>query len=155
MGKADRHRRLTDDQKTAMQDAILEWVSIGQTVRSFCRLPDMPHWTTVHKWANADPEFKTRLLAAKDLGYEAIAEECLEIADTTEEGVTTTEDEDGKKTVTGDMFAHRKLRIETRLKLLAKWDPRRYGDKQQVEHTGTVTLEALVLKSLPANTGAE
>jgi hypothetical protein len=27
-----------------------------------------------------------------------------------------------------DMLGHRKLQVETRLKLLAKWDPRRYGD---------------------------
>ena len=36
---------------------------------------------------------------------------------------------DGTKTVTADMVQHRKLRIETRLKLLACWDPRRYGPK--------------------------
>ena len=26
-----------------------------------------------------------------------------------------------------------KLRVETRLKLLAKWDPKRYGERQQVD----------------------
>lgn len=41
-----------------------------------------------------------------------------------------------------DMLGHRKLQIETRLKLLAKWDPRRYGEK--VEVNGTMTLEQLV-----------
>lgn len=30
------------------------------------------------------------------------------------------------------MGRHLKLRIDTRLKLLAKWDPKRYGDKQLV-----------------------
>ena len=29
----------------------------------------------------------------------------------------------------GDMLGHRKLQIETRLKLLAKWDPKRYGGR--------------------------
>ncbi|HXD37446.1 MAG TPA: hypothetical protein VN624_12375, partial [Rhodanobacter sp.] len=43
-----------------------------------------------------------------------------------------------------DMLGHRKLRIDTRLKLLAKWDPKRYGDKQQLEHSGTLSLENLV-----------
>ena len=27
------------------------------------------------------------------------------------------------------MLGHRKLQVETRLKLLAKWDPKRYGEK--------------------------
>ena len=32
------------------------------------------------------------------------------------------------------MIEHRKLRIDTRLKLLAKWNPKKYGDK--LAHTG-------------------
>ena len=32
--------------------------------------------------------------------------------------------------------ASRRVRIETRLKLLAKWDPKRYGDRLQAELTG-------------------
>jgi len=30
---------------------------------------------------------------------------------------------------TEDMLGHRKLQIETRLKLLAKWNPKKYGDR--------------------------
>ena len=33
-----------------------------------------------------------------------------------------------------DMLGHRKLQIETRLKLLAKFNPKKYGDK--VVHSG-------------------
>jgi hypothetical protein len=32
--------------------------------------------------------------------------------------------------------ANRKLRIYTRLQLLAKWNPKRYGDRVEVEHQG-------------------
>ena len=31
------------------------------------------------------------------------------------------------------MLGHRKLQIETRLKLLAKWSPKKYGEKIQQE----------------------
>lgn len=34
------------------------------------------------------------------------------------------------------MLGHRKLQIETRLKLLAVWDPRRFGNKIDVTSTG-------------------
>lgn len=37
-----------------------------------------------------------------------------------------------------------KNRAEQRLKLLAKWSPKRYGDRQQIEHSGKVSLESLV-----------
>jgi hypothetical protein len=30
------------------------------------------------------------------------------------------------------MLGHRKLQIETRLKLLAKWNPKKYGDRVQL-----------------------
>jgi hypothetical protein len=30
------------------------------------------------------------------------------------------------------MIEHRKLRIETRLKLLAKWNPKKYGDRLDI-----------------------
>jgi hypothetical protein len=34
------------------------------------------------------------------------------------------------------MIAHRKLKIETRLKLLSKWNPKKYGDKMDVTTDG-------------------
>ena len=74
----------------------------------------------------------------------------MEIADTTQVGeIITTKpvvfegavlkDADGKpvmqtETKCADMIEHRKLRIDTRLKLLAKWNPKKYGDK--MAHTG-------------------
>jgi hypothetical protein len=73
-------------------------------------------------------------------GFDAIAEETVAIADTPPAYAKT---EGGMRIDTGDV-AHRKLQIETRLKLLAKWDPKRYGERQHVEHSGKVGLEHLV-----------
>ena len=33
-----------------------------------------------------------------------------------------------------------RLRVDTRLKLLAKWCPKRYGDKLDVEDSGNLTV---------------
>jgi hypothetical protein len=90
-----------------------------------------------------DPELSTAIAYASDVGYDAIAEDCLRIADTpmlgeeiSESETPDGEDADGnpvtKKTVTikkVDMLGHRKLQIETRLKLLAKFNPKKYGDR--------------------------
>jgi hypothetical protein len=35
------------------------------------------------------------------------------------------------------------LQIDTRLRLLGKWDPSRYGDRQAVAHEGGVTLHVI------------
>lgn len=119
-----------------IEDEIVEWISEGKTLRSYCRQDGKPARSTVHDWIHADDAFSARVARGKDVGFAAIADEALEIADTPCEGVTTTVDDDGTKTVTGDMLGHRKLQVETRLKLLACWDPRRYGNKVQVGGDG-------------------
>lgn len=83
---------------------------------------------------DADPDFATRFARARERGADAIAQEALEIADTPVEGVRKEiGGKDGPKEIYEDMLGHRKLQVETRLKLLAKWFPQKYGDK--TEHT--------------------
>ena len=81
---------------------------------------------------------------ARDEGFDQIAAQALIIADTQHEGEIVTEKPDGTvERRREDMLGHRKLQIETRLKLLAKWDPRRYGDKLQVESKNRTAVAAL------------
>jgi hypothetical protein len=84
-----------------------------------------------------DQALATAIAHARDLGYDAIAEDCLNIADTPflGEEVSESEDEKGVKRVTikkVDMLGHRRLQVETRLKLLAKFNPKKYGDKVEL-----------------------
>lgn len=118
---------------------ITERIAKGEPLESICRDAAMPESRTVHRWVNPDerppgvPEsFASDFACARARGFDAIAAECLRIADTPLEGVETTIDEKGVSEKRGDMLGHRKLQIETRLKLLAKWDPKRYGDKLAV-----------------------
>jgi hypothetical protein len=89
----------------------------------------------------ADAAFAAQIARARDQGADAIAEEALAIADTTVEGVTLTTDDRGTKEVRGDMLGHRKLQVETRLKLLAKWSPKKYGEKIEQTINGPITLK--------------
>lgn len=125
-------RRSTYD--PSMADAIIEWISEGKPLREFCRQPNSPAWRTVYDWMDANSDFAARFARARDMGADAIAEEALEIANTPLEGVRReTGGKDGDKNVYEDMLGHRKLQVETRLKLLAKWNPKKYGDK--IDHT--------------------
>lgn len=129
----------------ARADEIYRRISEGETLRSICRDEHMPKWQTVYSWMERNPEFAARFARAREKGFDAIAEEALEIANTPMTGVRTEIGDNGTKEVREDMLGHRKLQIETRLKLLAKWSPKKYGDKQQVELSGKVTLESLVV----------
>lgn len=118
---------------------ICERIARGEPLRAICRDAHMPSWVTVYAWRKSNPQFAQRLQLARDIGYDAIAEEALEIADTPQEGVRTETGKDGRKTVSEDMLGHRKLQVWTRLQLLAKWAPKKYGDKIDVT-TGNESL---------------
>ena len=86
-------------------------------------------------WLALPAEIRAQFDEARDLGYDAIAHDCLQIADDGRRDYQVSED--GREAVDHDHIQRSKLRIETRLKLLARWDPRRYGEKVQLaNHEG-------------------
>ena len=111
---------------------MCERLSAGEPLRQICRDDHMPHWTQVYEWKSRDPELSLRVANAREAGYDAMAEELLEISDTLHFGETQVMGDKNSTTTVADMLGHRKLRIETRLKLLACWNPAKYGNKVQV-----------------------
>ncbi len=113
---------------------ILRLLSSGKPLAEICRSDErFPNPSTWRDWCDEDQALAIAYARARDDGFDAIAVETLSIADTPLEGVRVKIAEDGKTEETReDMLGHRKLQIETRLKLLAKWDPKRYGDKTLV-----------------------
>lgn len=108
---------------------ICERLGDGEPLRQICRDEKMPHWNTIYNWMEKDEDFAVRIARAREAGHDAIAEEALQIANTPIVGQIKTTRADGVEVKEEDMLGHRKLQIETRLKLLAKWNPKRYGDK--------------------------
>jgi len=112
-----------------VEDAICAGLQRGIPLRQLCRDLEVSK-SAVYEWEQADPEFAGRIARARVIGHDELAEQCLEIADTPVEGVERIIKPDGAiEERKGDMLGHRKLQIETRMKLLSKWDPRRYGEK--------------------------
>lgn len=88
--------------------------------------PKFPHWTTWADWCKKDEALGIAHGKARDAGFDAIAQQVMDIADEEPERYTT---DTGKTRLDPTAVAWAKHRAETRLKLLAKWDPRRYGDR--------------------------
>jgi hypothetical protein len=122
---------------------MCELLSEGIPLREICRMEGMPAWRTVYDWMYRDDALgadgvglSASIARARDIGYDAMAEECLIIADTPRLGTKkvyssgSDDDEDSMTVTEEDMLGHRKLQIETRLKLLAKFNPKKYGDRQ-------------------------
>lgn len=133
-------------------DRICSLVANGVNLRVVCRMEGMPAWRTVYDWVVARPDFAARLAHARDLGYDALAEEALDIANTPVMGFKKVyssggdKDEDSMTVTEDDMLGHRKLQIETRLKLLACWNPKKYGNKVAVggDEGNPIKIEAEV-----------
>lgn len=116
---------------------ICEQLSDGIPLREICKQEGFPAWQTVYDWMYRDEGLSRAIAHARDLGYDAIAEDCLMIADNMVMGeeVTESRDDKGKVTIstkTVDLLGHRRFQVDTRLKLLAKFNPKKYGDKVQV-----------------------
>lgn len=113
-------------------DEIARRLAKGEPLAVICRDDHMPARRTVYLWTEADPDLSARIARAREDGFDAIAAETLEIADDDSRDWEPIRDAEGHVTgvkVDGEHVSRSKLRIETRLKLLAKWDPKRYGDK--------------------------
>jgi len=114
-------------------EEICERLSKGEPLAQICREEGMPHVSTIWDWQQEDTEkgraVSRSIARAREDGEEAIALEVLEIVDTPAARVATLH---GDQVDSGDV-ANRKMRAEYRLKLLAKWNPKKWGDK--IDHT--------------------
>lgn len=117
-------------------EEIIAWIADGNTLREFCRLPGKPAWRTVYDWLEKDPIFAARFARARDMGHDAIAEDTLAIIDTEAERAIS---EGGVRRDSAHV-AWLKNRVEQRMKLLAKWNPKKYGDKVGVESSGSIAV---------------
>jgi hypothetical protein len=113
----------------AVATKICEQLSEGISLREICRQEGMPPWQTVYSWMERDASLVEAIARAREIGYDALAEECLKIAD---DGTNDYVEGERGPQLNNEHIQRSKLRIETRLKLLAKWNPKKYGERVQV-----------------------
>lgn len=122
-------RKSTFTQKAA--DEIVARLSKGEPLTVICRDMGMTD-RTVRNWADADDAFASDIARAREAGFDEIALEALRIADDTSNDTQMRGDEDNPYPVANsEWIARSRLRVDTRLKLLAKWDPKRYGERSE------------------------
>jgi hypothetical protein len=104
---------------------IVDRISQGEPLQQICRDGGFPKWRTVYKWIDSREDFRAAIARARDLGYDAIAEGLRDVAR-------------GKEGSSGDVMRD-KLIVETDLKLLSKWSPKKYGDSVGLKLTDGAT----------------
>ena len=92
---------------------------------------------TIYNWLEKDDgDFIARFAHARDMGADAIAEECLEIIDAPPPLCGS----EGNTRLDPAAVQMQKNRVEARLKLLAKWNPKKYGERVDVAAKGDINL---------------
>jgi len=129
-------------------DTILGRMAKGESLSAICREPGMPDIGTVLDWQDRHPEFLQRYTRARELQAMTLVEGIFEIADDGTNDFET--DDDGKRIVNHDHIARSRLRVDTRKWFASKVLPKLYGDKQQLEHSGKLSLENLVTAAIAA-----
>jgi hypothetical protein len=101
----------TVEQRAVAIETVLNGLRNGTPLTVLCSADGMPNDDTIRNWAETDPDLKRAIARARERGFDAIAMDGMTIVDNTEEDP-----------------ASRRVRADYRLKLLAKWDPKRYGE---------------------------
>jgi len=119
--------------RDGVENEILLRLGKGEPLAVICRSdPRFPCPSTWGDWVNNDEALAIAYARAREIGFDAIAADCLAIADET--GSDTKINSNGDRVPDSEWISRSKLRVETRLKLLAKWDPKRYGDATMLKH---------------------
>ena len=97
--------------------------------------PHFPTRTTILQWRLDKPEFSDMYMQAKVKQVEALADECMDIADDGESDTIIKTNKDGSKyeACNTEWLARSRLRIDTRKWLAAKLAPKIYGERQQTD----------------------
>jgi hypothetical protein len=134
-----RYTELIEAELETMEELSLR-IAEGESLAKICKEWDVPYGRFA-AWIADDPSRKELLEGAMSIYTDTLAYEALEIADTPEEGERVKTTDAGTEVVREDMLGHRKLKVDTRMRLMAKWNRSRYGDSVQVEHTGETVLQ--------------
>jgi hypothetical protein len=85
----------------------------------------MPEWRTVYDWMYRNEDLSAAIAHARELGQDAIAEDIMrEISEDPERILS-----EGGGRIDSGYVQLIKARAEIKLKLLAKWNPKKYGDR--------------------------
>ena len=120
-----------------------------------CKQEGFPCEATVIAWLNnpanlcGGSPFVKSYLRARELQADSLFDQVLDIADDTSKDIITlpgdSPNENGKTVLNPVAVARARVRIDTRLRMAGKLNPKKYGEKLQAELSGTVEVETTVI----------
>lgn len=118
------------DYSDGLADAICSRIANGESLRSICADEAMPCKSTIMNWLAKDAAFLDQYGRAREAQTHLMAEDALEIAD--DDSEDTIIGENGPRP-NAEWIGRSRLRVETRLKLMALLNPKKYGKRVALE----------------------
>lgn len=110
-----------------LEDEICARLAMGEPMTSIARDSHMPSAVTIYAWLRVYPDFLNRYAQSREDGAHSYAYQIAEIID--EEPLKVI-DEHGNLRYDAGSIANKRLRMDGRKWLAAKYLPKAYGDKQ-------------------------
>lgn len=126
-----KHQIITDICNRVIDDKI----SFNKAVEESCI-----SYVTFFNWMVKSTELKELYNYAREVRADVLFEEIVTIADTPIEGEKTKISEKGIEVIKGDMTEHRKLQIDARKWVVAKMQPKKYGDRIDQNISGSLSI---------------
>jgi hypothetical protein len=139
----------TEKEREGLITTICRKIATGRSLRSVLKDKDMPCRQSFHDWIEEKPERIDQYVCAREDRADSIFEDMLDIVDSQEKDVIILED--GKEVTNHDVIQRARLRVDTRKWMIGKMQPKKYGDKLELEnkHSGEIkTTENIDLSNL-------
>lgn len=108
-------------------DRICERIAQGESLVAVCKDAEMPDYSSVMRWLDSRPELRETYARARESQADFLADEMLDVA----------------RNSSNETYQPDRLRVDALKWRAAKLRPRVYGDKQDLNVSGGVTIQVV------------
>lgn len=109
-----------------LADEICGLIASGMSLRQICMRNDMPSESMVYRWLSSNDMFREKYACAREGQADFYADEIIEIADTVEPESAA--------------VSKAKLMIDARKWKASKLAPKKYGERTETVHSGSISM---------------
>lgn len=142
----------------AVADTICERIADGESLRAICDDDDMPGKSTVFRWLAADQSFQDQYARAREAQADSLVDDMLDIADDGRNDWIEKRNADGEAIgwiENGEALRRSQLRIDARKWMASKMQPKKYGEKLDLNHGGKIDLTPTIVFEAPKDAGGK
>lgn len=132
---AGRPEYWVEEKKKLAIEIIISRICDGESLRSILQYANreiLPSPAVFLKWVAEDEQLQKQYARAMEVRAEILFDEILDISD--ESNADLDIGDDGKLRTIGEAIQRSRLKIDARKWALSKMNPKKYGDKQEIDH---------------------